>query len=179
MNQKLINATHTLVKAFHALERAQKELDYKLSCWARDLRAICASEKEFTRWCATELGLPDGKAQELLDRAAVVAVVSDVDNFNDRGGFEKLRPILAFPKREQLAIVQAAKAEIRGIASVIKARHPAAPTAEMPALRPSRKLSDADVLAQWIVDNHRGKLPAEVDVIVRMYVPGFGSKRAA
>lgn len=185
-----IDKTHKHRKIFAQLLKEQKNLDYRISVAARDLRDDCASDREFIKWLDAEFGLNEIKACELLDRAAAVSVVSEADDWKELGGFEKIRPVLAFPKREQAAIVKEAKAEVLKIPTVIRRRHPPVPvvpmkrdtTVEMPKLRPtSRKLSDAEVLAQWIADGcqmQRGKLPAEVDVIVRMYVPNAG-KRAA
>lgn len=183
---------HTFVKRWNQLAKAQADLDYQKSVYAKDLRAEFGTDASCVKWCEAHLNLTEYQAKELLDRAAAVKVISDPKVWAQVGGsrgFENIRPMLKYPKKEQVAIVEAAKVEALQIPSIIRKRHPEPVQVTKPTSRGSspiiarpvttRKMSDADLLAKWIAEN-AASLPMtpELENVVRMYVPTFTAKRA-
>lgn len=171
-----IDLTHKHRKVFAQLLREQKNLDYRMSVAARDLRADCASDAAFIKWLDTEFGMSPGQAKELLRRAAAVKVVPTADDWNALGGFSKIEPVLEFPKREQAQIINTAKVEARSIPSVIRAIRPISPSNPAPGPTKSerKQMRDAELFAKFIVDNAAHlKIPGDVLIAVQMYVPSF------
>jgi len=120
--ESLKNATMRLIKAWRALEAAQKDLDYKKSEWAREVRSLAPTDAKFIDWCSVELRLTQAQAKELLDRAATLAIVPDVKTWNTHGGFQKLRKLVELPKKEQVAVIEAAKVSGHAISTVLQQR---------------------------------------------------------
>lgn len=124
-----------LIKRFRALEAAQRDLDFNMSQWARDLRACFESGKPgdnaFVKWCETELSLTEGKARhDLLVRAAAADAVKDIDTWNTVGGFKTIRALTELPRKEQVACLGAVKASGYSLRTVLKERgHGPAPIA--------------------------------------------------
>lgn len=160
-NESLKNATLRLIKAFRALEAEQKDLDFRRSQWAREVRALAPSDAKFVDWCGVELGLTQAQAKELLDRAATLAIVPDVKTWNEHGGFQKLRKLVELPKKEQVAVIEAAKVSGYAVSTVIKQRGHA-PTAAPVATIAVGPAADAAALAEYI----RGLQAANAQIVV-------------
>lgn len=172
-----------LIKRFRQLAKDREDLDFRFAQWCKDARAAEATDAAFIKWCQLKLELTDYKAHEMLQLAGVAALASDAHTFETLGGptGAKLIPVLALPKREQVAVVQAAKLEVRSIRSVMQARGHITPItpAAIPA-QEKKRISDVALLAKYIAEHlPNARLPSDVQTIVLMYVPSFGKKRAA
>lgn len=167
-----------LAKQWHQLENEQRQIDYRKSVWCREARAEFSTDRQFLQWCEIELGKTRAESEKLLAQADAAKIVTDASTWKKLGGSKQIEKLVVLPRKEQVACIEAAKVSGQKLMVVIRERHPTMAPAPTPG-RIRRDFKDAEVLAQWIVDNHRGKLPAEVDVIVRMYIASFGSKRAA
>ena len=177
-SEKLIG----LLKQFRKLESEQKDLDYRRAQWAREARGCFQDDRRFIVWCKSDLGLTEAQSQDLCLLARAAGVVTDPKTWINLGGSRQIRAVEQLAtKREQVTVLEAAKATGKAIRTLVRERLPIAETAK-PEFRPAdkRKMIDAEVLAQFIVANisRLPKLPSDVAEIVRMYAPGTFLKAA-
>ena len=174
-SEKLIS----LVKQFREIERAQKDLDFRKAQWAREARGCFVDDRRFIAWCKADVGLTDPAAQDLCLLARAAGIVPDPKTWIRLGGSREIREVSRLPtKRQQIDVLEAAKATGRAVRALVKERMPANDIAPVIRAAP-RKMSDAEVLARFIAENVVRKLPPEVEMLVRMYAPREANKRAA
>lgn len=175
-SEKLLN----LVKQWNKLEAEQKDLDFRKAQWAREARGCFQDDRRFITWCKSDIGLTDAKAQDLCLLARAGGVVTDPKVWIKLGGSREIRAVEPLTKREQVAVLEAAKTSGRAVRTIAKERHPelfsAVPKNDVTPLK-KRQMSDIETLARFIADHaHRlPKLPGDVAVIVRMYAPAVKS----
>lgn len=165
------------VKRWRALEAAQRDLDFRISEWARDLRsefvAGKAGDDRFVSWCDQELGITKAQADGLLRRVSLLSVVPDAKTWNSFGGYEKLLPISDMPRKEQVATIEAAKASKLTIATIVRQRSKPTPTATDSVDRPERVTAspaeDAAALAEFI-DQVCPNVPRSIKRLVDRYL---------
>jgi hypothetical protein len=189
ITEKLID----ILKRWTKLEAEQKDLDFRRSQLAKEARECFPDDERFIRWCQSDLGVTYKGAQELCLRAKAASVVPDAKTWSVVGGFRSISAVKDLPKREQINVLQAAKASGRGVRSVYNERYPATETlkrtnqflaeeasAKLRAMQTAPRISaqsaaskDLTVLAKFIADNRHklGRLPPDVLVIVMMYAP--------
>ena len=172
-NDKMLH----FVKRWRALEAAQRDLDFKISEFARDVRSEFPAGKvgddRFTAWLDVELGFTKAQADGLLRRVSLLSVVPDVKTWNHHGGYEKLLPISDLPRKEQVATLEAAKASKLTIATIIRQRSKpvAAPadSIERPEVRTASPAEDAAALAEFI-DSTCPTIPRSIKRLVDRYL---------
>ncbi len=168
-------------KRLAALEKSQKDIDFNLSVWARDLLDALGGTKEFIQFCEVEFAMDERKALGFHRRALAVRLVADAATWNELKGFEQIgelfRDNLPIKRTEQIAIINAAKAETRTIVNVLKRRghipagRPPDQWNEQP-VRVSQKVHHADIVCKFIAETMNvERLPAEVRAIVKIYAP--------
>lgn len=167
---------HRFIKQWNEIEKAQTDLDFRRSQWARDVLQACGSERAFKTWCQSELNLTDHKINQLIARAATIKVVSDSATWNQLGGFAKLDKVATLPKREAVAVIEAAKSQCLSVRTVMKQRgHIAPPPPIQPVPVSSAKrgaMRDAQDLARYLDSLRKQgtvKLPSDIATIVDMY----------
>ena len=138
-----------LIARWRELQTAQRDLDAERSRWCQDLRAEFPAgdvgDRAFAKWLDVELGIAAGPAGELLDRARAAAIVPDAKTWSAIGGFRGARHLIGLSKKDQVAVVDQAKAEARAISSVIRERG-------LGPERPARpNVPDVVVLAEYVV----------------------------
>lgn len=182
-NSKMIQ----FVKRWREIERQTKDLDYQRSVLARDIRAEFSDgnvgDEQFIKWCDVELGLNAAAACELLTRARAVQVCADEKTYTRVGGFKAVRHLITVGKREQVAVLEAAKSQHKNVLTVVREREKAraatlpanANTSTKPVMRYS-SFEDAKALAVF-VDKHCKDMPAHIRTIVGRYVES--AKKAA
>ncbi len=165
-----------LANDFRRLCVAEKDLAFRKAQWARAARGCFKDDRRFIAWCKSDLGIADAKAQDLCFMARAAGIVTDLRVWNQAGGMSQIRHVEGLDKREQVIVLEAARATGRSIRSIVKERHPERHPAE-PSLSPTpakkREMGDLEVLACFIAENESRlpKLPESVDVLVRMYAP--------
>lgn len=169
-NDKMIR----FVKRWQALEQQRKDYEFTRATFAKDLRDEFSTDASFTKWCADELGLTSGQADELLAHARAARSVTDAKTWERLGGFKQIRMLdsLGGNRRSRVEVIEAAKSTGKRIQSIIRERAPKndstprAPTA----------YEDAESLARFILTNCRD-MPAAIRSIVSRYVTA--ARRAA
>jgi hypothetical protein len=165
------------VERWRLLEQRRKDLDYDRAQFARELRDEFGSDREFTLWCGTELGLKEPQARELLLLATAAKAVPDLAVWKRVGGSPEIRKVAALPtKREQVAAIETAKATGQKIGSIVKARQQQRDRVEansgavVPAVR--RPVADAELLARHILRTQNIKdLSPLVRAAIGRYIP--------
>jgi len=177
-SEKLI----ALAKQWSNLQKEQRDLDFRKAEWARKARGCFQDDRRFIAWCKSDLAISDAAAQDLCLRARAAGIVPDAKTWTKLGGFGQIRAVESLPKREQVHVLEAAKSTGRAVRSLVRERHPemfenATRTPEITR----RQMTDIELLSQFIAKHIDAlpRLPSDVEVIVRMYVPGVGRKRAA
>jgi hypothetical protein len=173
-NSKMIQ----FVKRWRELESKAKDLDYQRSVLARDIRAEFPKgsdgDEAFTKWCEVELGLFVAAACELLTRARAIEVCADESTYARVGGFKAVRHVITLNKREQVAVLEAAKSQHKNVRTIVRERETAR-AANLPAntnIKPVLRFStfeDAKALAAF-VDKHCKDMPSHIRAIVGRYV---------
>ncbi len=178
-NRTMTGQLLRLIKAWHALNNSQQDLDFKKAAWAREFRAYYPTEEQFFRGCVDELGLTRYQSEDLLLRARTGDAVKDVSTWNRLGGFREIRSVVALPPKEQIIVLEIAKSTGRAVRTLVKERlPPPAPIQVTPApmkAADKKQISDAAAFAQFIADNvsRLPKMTAEFETRLRMYVPGM------
>lgn len=176
------------IKLWKKIEKDQQDIDFRKSEWSRDLRKNCANDAEFVAWCDVELGMARNTADELLRRARLISVVVDASTWNRLGGYEKLQPLLmmSLPRKEQIAIIEAAKiANYRSILPIMKQRGHA-PSPRPPSPRSTERLPvvatptaiDIKRLAEFIDETYKNP-PADIRRIIKKYIASVAANAAA
>ncbi len=145
--------TTKLLKRWRKLEADQRDLDFRVSEFARDLRDVCGGELPAVAWCSTELGMTELQAKALLARGALVDVVPDAPTWNRLGGYQKIRVLEQVPtKRARVEFVEKAKSQNLQIASVIRKERAAEQqrTGVVP-VQVATPREDAAVMAKFIL----------------------------
>lgn len=137
--------SHALVKEWRQIVADRKAADYRMAKWAHAARAEfgpgASGDDQFFKWLETELGLAAAERIEALNLARSFKAVPDPKIWADQGAAQ-IRRIVELPRKEQVAVIEAAKVEGKKIGSVIRGRVEAAaarsggkrePTARKPA----------------------------------------------
>lgn len=153
-----------LIKAWKALERRGKDLDFELSKWSAETRGEfpqgATGDRACSQWLETELALPPGKREDLLARARAYAIVSDQAQWDAQGGFVQIRHLIPLSKPERVAVLGAAKASSYRISTIIRNRE------SRPVSEP--RPSDVQLLAEWV--ESRDDAPDDLREIARRHV---------
>ena len=176
--EKLISLT----KQWRRLEDDQRDLDFRKAEWARAARGCFQDDRRFITWCKSDLGITEAAAQDLCLRARAAGVVPDAKTWTRLGGFGQIRAVESLPKREQINILESAKSTGRAVRTLVRERHPEMfENATQTPERTKKQMSDIEKLSRFIADHvdTLPRLPSDVEVIVRMYVPSVAKKRAA
>lgn len=156
------------IQRWKELFQAQKDLDYKKSVFARDLRARFEAgepgDTSFLNWCQDKLELHPRSAAEMLTRAFTASIAVDDKTYKAIGGYREVRNLLDKPKREQVKIIQTAVDEHRGVNAVMRNI-----TSTLPFKQHFSTATDVRVLADYISRNGKN-VPADVRVVVERYV---------
>ena len=181
-----VDTRHKLIKIWRAIQKDQRDLDFRKSAFSKELRSHFAPGKTgdhmFHKWCLDNLGLQRNQTQELLARGAAVTVVPDADTWNVLGGYRQIAHVRELPRKEQVAVIEAAKKSGYAIRTIMAKRGHSLPgyapepvgrtskQPEKPASKPQRRGVYADIaaLANFVADS-KLKLPADIRVIVDMY----------
>jgi hypothetical protein len=181
-----IDARHKMIKIWRAIQKDQRELDFRKSEFSKDLRAHFAAGKAgdemFHRWCLDNLGLQRNQTQELLARGVAATIVSDADTWNLLNGYKSIAYVRELPRKEQIAVIEAAKKSGYSIRTIMAKRGHSLPgyapdpvvksdkSLEKSTTKPQRRgvYADITVLANYMAAQSL-KLPADVRVIVDMY----------
>lgn len=178
----LENATFALVQRFRAIEKTQRDIDFKRSEWCSEVRALAGNDDAFARWCQTKLLLTQNEISQLLQRARAATLVTDSRSWEQLRGFKGIRAVLHLPKTEQINVVQAAKVAGRPIRSVMIERghlRTYEPIDKTPPGK-TKTMGDVEMLAKYIAAQlPNAKLPRDVETLVLMYVPSFGKRKAS
>jgi hypothetical protein len=198
--------SHALIKEWRQIVAERKSVDYRMARWSNRARAEFGSgstgDEQFFKWLETELGLSNMEKVEALNLARSFKIVPDEPTWSAQGAAQ-IRRLIDLPKREQVAVLEAAKVEDRKIGSVLRGREEAAEArtskggnersrAASPAAAPgdkkiiarfARGLSDdalADLLAEAIADQIVAAPPAVLSAAKRYAtVLRRASKKAA
>ncbi len=175
-NDKMIQ----FVKRWRDLDKRQADIDHERSTLCREIRSQFDSgptgDDKFLDWCALELGLPLGPAQDALSRAAASKVVPDSATWKKLGGFRQIRHVAAISdKRQQVAVLEAAKASGKAISTIIRERSGDSPERINPR-------ADAEALAAYVEGLAAAitalNVPKHITAIVERYRPAT-KRRAA
>ncbi len=181
-----------LVKRWQELDRQQRDLDYRKSCWARDARKVFpdgeSGDDQFSNWLATDLGMSSKMMKELLLRAEAVQVVPDEKTWKQVGGYRAIRPLGVLPSRQRVTVLEAAKSTGQTIAKVIRDRglapkieRESAPkiTKPVPVYRTRDvnqdqidHFTDACKMARWIAANGKN-IPRDILTLINRYTTGM------
>lgn len=154
-----------LAQRWRKLASRAKELDWDKTLFSKDLRAEfskgTAGDHELTRWCETELEMPQYVAVELLIRSRMAPLLSKA-NYETIGGFSAIRQVATLGKRDQVRVVQVAVAEQKAVRSVMRDLDL---LPKQPDVGPN---PDATLLAEFLA-NSGVDMPARVAKVVRKY----------
>lgn len=150
------------VKRWQVIQRKTKELDWKKTQFAKDLRAQFETDKQLIKWCEDELGMAGGVAQELILRAFAAPIVKDAATWQAVGGFTSVRQVFGLTKQLQARVVQSAVLQSKSIRSVMREQGLIA--------EPSYQKTDAEILAEFLVDLGVAKIPKSIQAIINKYV---------
>jgi hypothetical protein len=121
--------SHALVKEWRQIVADRKAADFRLAKWANSARAEFGSgatgDDQFFKWLETELGLAAAERIEALNLARSFKAVPDPKIWANQGAAQ-IRRIVDLPRREQVAVIEAAKVEGKKIGSIIRGRGEAA-----------------------------------------------------
>ena len=181
-----VDMRHKMIKVWRAIQKDQRDLDFRKSAFSKDLRAHFAAGKTgdnlFHKWCLDNLGLQRNQTQELLARGVAATIVPDADTWNLLNGYKSIAYVRDLPRKEQIAVIEAAKKSGYSIRTIMTKRGHSlpgyAPEPVVPSNKPIAKTTDkpqrrgvyADIkaLANFVA-NSSLKLPTDVRVIVDMY----------
>ena len=168
-SEKLIE----LAKQFSRLQADQRELDYRRATWAREAVACFTSEEKFVVWCKSDLAITEAAARDLCLLARAAKVVPDAKTWNILGGSRQIRAVEVLSKRDQVDVLEVAKATGRAIRTLVAERCPKEMPAPTPSDTTSAQMKDVERLAKFIAAHIDAfpQLPGDVEVIVRMYSP--------
>lgn len=151
------------IRQWKGLERRQKDLDFERSRWCAELRAEFlsgdAGDKAFVKWLEVELGLPTERQEELLDRAAAFAVVPDPQQWRELGGFVQTKKLVPLDKKEQVAVIGAAKATGYRISTIVRQRESRPTVSHVP---------DVVLLAEFV--EQLPDAPEDLRTLARKYI---------
>jgi hypothetical protein len=181
-----VDMRHKMIKVWRAIQKDQRDLDFRKSAFSKDLRAHFAAGKTgdnlFHKWCLDNLGLQRNQTQELLARGVAATIVADADTWNLLNGYKSIAYVRDLPRKEQIAVIEAAKKSGYSIRTIMTKRghslpgyapEPVVPSnkpIEKSTAKPQRRGVYADIkeLANFIARSSL-KLPPDVRVIVDMY----------
>jgi hypothetical protein len=143
-----------------------KDLDWEKTFFAKELRAEfdagAPGDKALTKWCEVELDMPQYVAAELILRT-VMATYVDNKGYEQVGGFSAVRQIAALDKRQQVHVIQSAKAQNKSVRSVMRDQ----------GLLPDRprvsENPDAALLAEFLIKSGV-PIPPRIAKVVYRYV---------
>lgn len=140
--------SHALVKEWRQIVADRKAVDFRMAKWAHTARAEFGSgatgDEQFFKWLETELGLATAERVEALNLARSFKVVPDPKIWADQGAAQ-IRRLVDLPRKEQVAVIEAAKVEGKKIGSVIRGREEAADARSGKREEPTRKPPDIQV----------------------------------
>lgn len=153
----------SFIKRWRVLEEQRKDLNYQRCVLAREIRAEFAEGESgdlaFASWCDVELGVRGLGATEMLVRAQSMELLKDRKTFERVGGYTRgIRHLLMLPRRERVAVIEAAKTQQKAIATVLRER------GHGPAPRTS-SVRDLKLVAEYLAKSGR-RLPPEISVVV-------------
>ncbi len=171
---------HAFIKLWRAIERDQRELDFRKSTFSKDLRAKFsagkAGDNSFRKWCEDHLGLKFNQSEELLARGIAVTIIPDVGTWNEMGGYDAIGKMRDLPKKEQIACVNAAKASNYTLKTVLKQRGhgytaPTTPITTRKPGKPARSAAEIDVeiLAAYVARTCKN-MPRHIEKLVSRYL---------
>lgn len=118
---KLKATLQRLLEAFLALEREQRDLDFRRAEWARDARSAHNSDDAFRAWCREALELREAQIADLLFMGRAARVIADADTWRRVGGLSQIRAVqLLTSERDQVSILEAAKANRGAIRTLVR-----------------------------------------------------------
>lgn len=181
-----IDARHRFIKVWRAIQKDQAELDFRKSAFSKELRAQFSPGKSgdetFHKWCMEYLGLQRNQTQELLARGVAVTIVNDPLTWNTLGGYKSIAYVRELPRKEQVAVIDAAKKSGYSIRTIMAKRghtlpgyapEPAKKSTDpitQSATKPQRRGVYADITAlSNFVAGLSVKMPADIKAIVDMY----------
>jgi len=181
-----VDARHKLIKVWRQIQKDQRDLDFRKSEFSKELRAHFAAGKAgdemFHRWCLDNLGLQRNQTQELLARGIAATIVTDADAWNMLNGYKSIAYVRELPRKEQIAVIEAAKKSGYSIRTIMAKRgHTLPGYAPVPvkksdnpitpsATKPQRRGVYADITALAnFVAGLSVKVPADIRVIADMY----------
>lgn len=108
--------SHALIKEWRQIAAERKSVDYRMARWSGRVRAEFMAggtgDAQFFKWLDTELGLSNAEKIEALNLARSFKIVPDEQTWAAQGAAQ-IRRLLDIPKREQVAVLEAAKVEVR------------------------------------------------------------------
>lgn len=161
--EKLIN----YVKRFRNLEARKKDLEHDYNVLCREVRSEypdgARGDAMFDKFLETEFQLGAYERREFLLRAVTANVVPDKETLKRIGGFRSVVHVIALSKKEQIEVLKTVTSSNKSIVTVMRERGHYA--------TPKKGPSDAEVLAQFVVDRCRN-LPDNIREIVERQLKG-------
>ena len=175
----LFQKENDLKKTWRDLEKTRVDLDFETTTWAKNARGEFpdgdAGDLKFSQWCIRALDpVPPGQQiQQLIVRARAADICKDEKTYAGVGGFKSIKHLIGLPKREQLAVLSAAKLSHRNVQTVKREREVlnAALGAEPPPERNS-PMRDLATLSRWVYGltvKQKMGLPVTIRDIVERY----------
>lgn len=145
---------HKFREEWKKLKGERDDLNYRMAHWASNLRAEYpdgdVGDKGFHDWLIAEFGVPAKEREALLDMVRAIGIVPDQPTWNALGGSDKIRPIVRMPRKEQVAILSAAKVEGKKVRDVIIARDRAQAARSIAPMRGADTgRADASTIKRW------------------------------
>lgn len=169
------------VKRWQELEKERKSWDWKFTAFAADLRAACGDEDTFIKWLEIELDVTGQRAQEMVMRANAHAVVKDEATYKRLGGTKEISHVIGLPRKEQVTVIEAAKAQGKKIHVAIAERRRAneLPSIDKIAVPPQRPnyLRQLEIVCQHLA-LFDDELPPALQAIVDEHAPRRRTKAA-
>jgi len=146
--------SRALIKEWRQIVADRKTVDYRMARWAQRVRlefsSGSAGDEQFFKWLETELGLSNAEKVEALNLARSFKIVPDQQTWAAQGAAQ-IRRLIDLPKREQVAVLEAAKIEDRKIGSVLRGREEAAEalTRKNPNVHAVPSTGDKKIIARF------------------------------
>lgn len=158
---------HNLITRFRELEREGAALEQKRRVWANDVhKAVNNSDENMLAWLKTTLELSDAAATLWVHRAIAYKVAPDEATHKALGGTTEIKRVAHLPRKEQVAILEAAKVQKVKIVTVLRERGHLPPLPSTP-VAPSVR-TQLEELATFI-DGCGVRLPNKIKAIVRAH----------
>lgn len=169
-----------LAKQYRQLQDERRDLDFRQATWAREAISCFSNEDRFVVWCQSDLALTAAAAHDLCLRGRAARIVTDAKTWSRLGGMRQIRAVEPLAKKDQVNILEVAKATGRAVRTLVAERFPTVRPA-VTSTPVAAQMKDIERLAKFIASHldDLPELPSDVSVIVGMYAPIARRKRAA